>query len=160
MRTGHPLFFNQLYARADPVSIVGDWLAVAANTNVHTYEVSRARSAPLQGQRISGRLQVTYGLMLADMLATLCPRPISTSPLAIILQCDAQADTCLNAWSGTVQVAPVFTAVEVEVLAKLARCVGGEFARQHDGLFCPGGSISNMYGEVRSECCRLQPVMQ
>lgn len=88
VRTGHPLFFNQLYARADPVSIAGDWLAVAANTNVHTFEV-----------------------------------------------------------------APVFTAVEVEVLAKLASCVGGAFAQHHDGLFCPGGSISNMYGMWSSAPC-------
>lgn len=81
VRTGHPGFFNQLYARADPVSIAADWLAVAANTNVHTYEV-----------------------------------------------------------------APVFTTVEVEVLSKLARCIGGAFAQEHDGLFAPGGSISNVYG--------------
>ncbi|KAL3133229.1 hypothetical protein ABBQ38_007116 [Trebouxia sp. C0009 RCD-2024] len=81
VRTGHPGFFNQLYARADAVSIAADWLAVAANTNVHTYEV-----------------------------------------------------------------APVFTAVEVEVLSKLARCVGGQYATCHDGLFAPGGSISNIYG--------------
>ncbi len=81
VRTGHPGFFNQLYARADAVSIAADWLAVAANTNVHTYEV-----------------------------------------------------------------APVFTAVEVEVLSKLARCIGGEYAHSHDGLFAPGGSISNIYG--------------
>lgn len=82
VRTGHPGFFNQLYARADAVSIAADWLAVAANTNVHTYEV-----------------------------------------------------------------APVFTAVEVEVLSKLARCIGGQYTQRHDGLFAPGGSISNIYGE-------------
>ena len=81
VRTGHPGFFNQLYARADAVSIAADWLTVAANTNVHTYEV-----------------------------------------------------------------APVFTAIEVEVLSKLARCVGGQYATCHDGLFAPGGSISNIYG--------------
>ena len=87
VRTGHPGFFNQLYARADPVSIAADWLVVAANTNVHTYEV-----------------------------------------------------------------APVFTAVEVEVLAKLARCIGGGFAQEHDGLFAPGGSISNIYGVCSHPC--------
>lgn len=81
VRTGHPGFFNQLYARADSVGIAANWLAVAANTNVHTYEV-----------------------------------------------------------------APVFTAVEVEVLSKLARCIGGRYADCHDGLFAPGGSISNTYG--------------
>ncbi len=88
VRTGHPGFFNQLYARADAVSIAADWLAVAANTNVHTYEV-----------------------------------------------------------------APVFTAVEVEVLSKLARCIGGQYAECHDGLFAPGGSISNIYGMLHQVSC-------
>lgn len=92
--------------------------------------------------------------MPAQMPVDPCPGLPSTSLLAVALQGDAWADTCLIVWSGTVQVAPVFTAVEVEVLAKLASCVGGEFARQHDGLFCPGGSISNMYGETCCECCR------
>lgn len=87
VRTGHPGFFNQLYARADPVSIAADWLVVAANTNVHTYEV-----------------------------------------------------------------APVFTAVEVEILSKLARCIGGAYIQEHDGLFAPGGSISNIYGMPLATC--------
>ncbi|CAG9465452.1 unnamed protein product [Pedinophyceae sp. YPF-701] len=40
--TSHPLFFNQLYARPDPVALVGEWAASAAHTNVHTYEVAPA----------------------------------------------------------------------------------------------------------------------
>lgn len=40
VRTGHPGFLNQLYARADPISIAADWVISAANTNVHTYEAA------------------------------------------------------------------------------------------------------------------------
>jgi glutamate/tyrosine decarboxylase-like PLP-dependent enzyme len=81
VRTGHPLFFNQLYARADPVAIAADWASVATNTNCHTYEV-----------------------------------------------------------------APVYTVMERECLAKVASLIGGSFATTHDGLFVPGGSLSNLYG--------------
>ena len=40
VRTGHPLFFNQLYARPEPAAVAGEWLVAAATTNVHTYEVA------------------------------------------------------------------------------------------------------------------------
>ena len=46
----------------------------------------------------------------------------------------------------TFEVAPVFTLVETEVLAKLARLIGGPYSQGHDGLFVPGGSIANIYG--------------
>ena len=46
----------------------------------------------------------------------------------------------------TFEVAPVFTLVETEVLAKLARLIGGPYSRDHDGLFVPGGSVANIYG--------------
>ena len=46
----------------------------------------------------------------------------------------------------TFEVAPVFTLVETEVLAKLARVIGGPYSDAHDGLFVPGGSIANIYG--------------
>lgn len=81
VRTGHPLFFNQLYARGDPVSIAADWVSVATNTNCHTYEV-----------------------------------------------------------------APVYTIMEREVLQKIASTIGGHYLFAHDGLFVPGGSLSNLYG--------------
>mmetsp|Transcript_115637 Transcript_115637/g.332096 ORF Transcript_115637/g.332096 Transcript_115637/m.332096 type:complete len:539 (+) Transcript_115637:108-1724(+) len=80
VRTGHPLFHNQLYGRADPVAIVADWVVSASNTNSFTFEV-----------------------------------------------------------------APVYTLVENEVLAKMASVIGGGFAKAHDGLFLPGGSLSNLY---------------
>eukprot|EP00421_Protoceratium_reticulatum_P074832 CAMPEP_0168407072 /NCGR_PEP_ID=MMETSP0228-20121227/25974_1 /TAXON_ID=133427 /ORGANISM="Protoceratium reticulatum, Strain CCCM 535 (=CCMP 1889)" /LENGTH=556 /DNA_ID=CAMNT_0008420731 /DNA_START=15 /DNA_END=1683 /DNA_ORIENTATION=+ len=81
VRTGHPLFFNQLYARGHPTAIAADWACAATNTNCFTYEV-----------------------------------------------------------------APVFQLVEAEVLSKIASLVGGEYPEKHDGLFVPGGSISNLYG--------------
>lgn len=81
VRTGHPLFFNQLYARGHPSAIAADWVSAATNTNCHTYEV-----------------------------------------------------------------APVYTLMEKEVLTKIASVVGGNYAEGHDGLFVPGGSISNLYG--------------
>lgn len=40
VHTAHPHFLNQLYGHCDPVSIGGDWLAAALNTNTHTYEVA------------------------------------------------------------------------------------------------------------------------
>merc|ERR1719473_1280506 len=36
--------------------------------------------------------------------------------------------------------------MEREVLAKIARIIGGDYAKAHDGLFVPGGSLSNLYG--------------
>lgn len=40
VKTGHPHFYNQLYAGIDPYSQVGSWLTESLNTNIHTYEVS------------------------------------------------------------------------------------------------------------------------
>eukprot|EP01025_Chloroclados_australasicus_P039214 TRINITY_DN4049_c0_g1_i1.p1 TRINITY_DN4049_c0_g1~~TRINITY_DN4049_c0_g1_i1.p1 ORF type:complete len:555 (+),score=43.99 TRINITY_DN4049_c0_g1_i1:29-1666(+) len=54
--------------------------------------------------------------------------------------------TVVNTNVHTFEVAPVFTVVEVEVLSKIARVIGGEYAQVHDGLFAPGGSIANLYG--------------
>lgn len=81
VHTAHPHFMNQLYGHCDPVSIGGDWMAAALNTNIHTYEV-----------------------------------------------------------------APVFTVIERAVISKWARVIGPSFAKDHEGLFVPGGSIANMYG--------------
>jgi glutamate/tyrosine decarboxylase-like PLP-dependent enzyme len=81
VRTGHPLFFNQLYARAHPVAVAADWVSAATNPNCHTFEV-----------------------------------------------------------------APVYTLIEDEVLKKIASVIGGAYASARDGLFVPGGSLSNLYG--------------
>ncbi len=40
MRTDHPMFFNQNYAGADPVAVVGDWLGASLNTTAATFEVA------------------------------------------------------------------------------------------------------------------------
>ncbi|XP_069961505.1 cysteine sulfinic acid decarboxylase isoform X2 [Cherax quadricarinatus] len=49
----------------------------------------------------------------------------------------------LNPSVYTYEVSPVFTLMEIKVLSAMADLVG---YKEHDGLFCPGGSISNMYG--------------
>ena len=51
----------------------------------------------------------------------------------------------LNANAHTFEVAPVFTAIEFELLEKFGRIVGGDFAVGCEGLFVPGGALSNLY---------------
>ncbi|XP_069051324.1 acidic amino acid decarboxylase GADL1 [Lepisosteus oculatus] len=78
VKTGHPRFFNQLYAGLDPYSLVGRFITEALNPSVYTYEVS-----------------------------------------------------------------PVFVLIEESVLKKMIEFVGWE--EGGDGMFSPGGSVSNMY---------------
>lgn len=40
VRTLHPRFFNQNFAGADPVAILGDWLGAALSTTLATYEAA------------------------------------------------------------------------------------------------------------------------
>lgn len=40
VRTLHPRFFNQNFAGADPIAVVGDWLGAALNTTMATYEAA------------------------------------------------------------------------------------------------------------------------
>ncbi|XP_068236418.1 cysteine sulfinic acid decarboxylase-like [Palaemon carinicauda] len=40
VRTGHPYFYNQLYAGIDEVGLAGSWLSAALNTNQYTFEVA------------------------------------------------------------------------------------------------------------------------
>lgn len=40
VRTLHPRFFNQNFAGADPVAVLGDWLGAALNTTMATYEAA------------------------------------------------------------------------------------------------------------------------
>jgi glutamate decarboxylase len=37
---GHPHYFNQLSCGLDLVSLAGEWLTAAANTNMFTYEIA------------------------------------------------------------------------------------------------------------------------
>ena len=75
--TLHPRFFNQNFAGADPIAIIGDWLGAALNTTNATYEA-----------------------------------------------------------------APIFTLMERALLKKLASVAGIQGA---EGLFCAGGSLSNLF---------------
>lgn len=49
----------------------------------------------------------------------------------------------LNPSVYTYEVAPVFTILEDEILATMRQLVG---FTEGDGLFCPGGSMANIYG--------------
>lgn len=40
VRTQHPRFFNQNFAGADPVAVMGDWLIASLNTSAATYEMA------------------------------------------------------------------------------------------------------------------------
>lgn len=51
----------------------------------------------------------------------------------------------LNSSQYTFEVGPVFTLIEEAVLSKVLNLVGFE---NGDGIFCPGGSMSNMYGMI------------
>lgn len=41
MRTQHPRFLNQNYAGADPVAVLGDWVAATLNAAAATTAVTR-----------------------------------------------------------------------------------------------------------------------
>ncbi|KAK1172289.1 acidic amino acid decarboxylase GADL1-like isoform X1 [Acipenser oxyrinchus oxyrinchus] len=77
VKTGHPRFFNQLYAGMDHYSLVARFITEAINPSVYTFEVS-----------------------------------------------------------------PTFVMIEEVILKKMIECVGWEGG---DGIFSPGGSVSNMY---------------
>jgi len=55
--------------------------------------------------------------------------------------------TTLNNNGHTFECSPVASTLESDLLTKVATVVGGRYVEQgHDGLFVPGGSISNIYG--------------
>uniref|UniRef100_A0A7N8YID6 Glutamate decarboxylase like 1 n=1 Tax=Mastacembelus armatus TaxID=205130 RepID=A0A7N8YID6_9TELE len=89
IKTGHPHFFNQLYAGMEPYSMVASFIIEATKTSLYTYEV-----------------------------------------------------------------APVFTLMEEAVLRKMIEMVG--WKEGGDGIFNPGGSMSNMYAVnlARYRYCR------
>ena len=55
--------------------------------------------------------------------------------------------TASNTSMYTFEMAPVFSLMESEVLRKLRELVGWEDGKG-DGIFSPGGSISNLYGLI------------
>jgi sulfinoalanine decarboxylase len=81
VKTDHPHFFNQLFAQADPVATVGEWVTAVMNASMYTYEV-----------------------------------------------------------------APVLTCMEKDVLKLMESYLGFLEAGKPsgNGIFCPGGSISNL----------------
>jgi sulfinoalanine decarboxylase len=46
----------------------------------------------------------------------------------------------------TYEVAPVYSVMEKEIFAKMHKLLGWSEGEVHDGIFCPGGSLSNFYG--------------
>lgn len=40
VRTAHPMYFNQLWAEADPIQVLGEWMATALNHTMYTFEVA------------------------------------------------------------------------------------------------------------------------
>ena len=54
----------------------------------------------------------------------------------------------LNTSQYTYEVGPVFTLLERQVIEQSLRLIGYPAMPEGDGIFCPGGSISNMYGMV------------
>lgn len=51
----------------------------------------------------------------------------------------------LNTNQHTFEVAPVFSLIELKILEEVKKLIGYD---EGDGIFSPGGSISNMYGMV------------
>eukprot|EP00164_Ancoracysta_twista_P006336 GFYU01008802.1.p1 GENE.GFYU01008802.1~~GFYU01008802.1.p1 ORF type:complete len:518 (-),score=159.24 GFYU01008802.1:27-1580(-) len=66
----------------------------------------------------------------------------SVDPVAIV---GDWLTTALNTSMYTFEVAPVFTLMEQQVLTKIASLIGPGYGPDHDGLFAPGGTISNLY---------------
>ncbi|XP_015181211.1 PREDICTED: acidic amino acid decarboxylase GADL1 [Polistes dominula] len=54
----------------------------------------------------------------------------------------------LNTSQYTYEVGPVFTLIEQEIINECLKLVGYPLMPDADGIFCPGGSISNMYAMV------------
>ena len=64
VRTGSPLFNNQLYGPADSIGVAGEWLTAALNTNVHTYEVAPVFT--LMEREVLRKIAVTVGGAYAE----------------------------------------------------------------------------------------------
>uniref|UniRef100_A0A8C0N3S5 Uncharacterized protein n=1 Tax=Canis lupus familiaris TaxID=9615 RepID=A0A8C0N3S5_CANLF len=71
-----------------------------------------------------------------------CPPP--APPSLAWAPPSARPASCPSPGRYTYEIAPVFVLMEEEVLKKLRALVGWSSG---DGVFCPGGSISNMYAE-------------
>mmetsp|Transcript_2934 Transcript_2934/g.4582 ORF Transcript_2934/g.4582 Transcript_2934/m.4582 type:complete len:507 (+) Transcript_2934:121-1641(+) len=68
VRTSSPLFLNQLYSGADPISIAGEFALAVTNTNAHTFEVSPAFS--VIEQMVIENIGKKFGFDLVEGLTT------------------------------------------------------------------------------------------
>ncbi len=64
VHTQHPRFFNQNFAGADPIAVVGDWLGSSLNTTLATYEMSPVFT--LMENAVVGRLAELLGYREAN----------------------------------------------------------------------------------------------
>jgi len=83
VRTNHPLFLNQLFGGADPLAIVGDFVATMLNPTMATFEVAPVLTV-IEKRLVGELLQMTglnqgEGIMVtggsnANLLGLLCAR--------------------------------------------------------------------------------------
>ena len=64
VRSDHPRFFNQNWAGADPVGVVGDWMTALLNTTAATYEMSAIFT--LMENELLARMSELAGLSVYD----------------------------------------------------------------------------------------------
>ncbi|XP_008559042.1 cysteine sulfinic acid decarboxylase [Microplitis demolitor] len=65
---------------------------------------------------------------------------------------------CCNTSQYTYEVAPVFQLLERQVLDQSLKLVGYPGYPESDGILCPGGSMSNMYGIVLARYSRIPEI--
>eukprot|EP00040_Diaphanoeca_grandis_P011561 m.59331 g.59331 ORF g.59331 m.59331 type:complete len:527 (-) comp22690_c1_seq1:155-1735(-) len=81
--TEHPMFFNQLFAAPDPLSIIGDWLGATLHTTMATYEMSGPFIMMEQAIMKLLRKHVGAGWENGDGL--LCPGGSACNQMGVIL---------------------------------------------------------------------------
>lgn len=108
--------------------------------------------------RLEERQEETSNETLLSAVDALLRYSVKTSHPLFLNQLYGRADvigvgadwtsTALNTNTHTYEVAPAFTLMENALLSKIGRTIGwhGEDKNEVDGLFVPGGSLSNLYG--------------
>ncbi|XP_054162481.1 glutamate decarboxylase-like [Oppia nitens] len=81
VKTAHPHFFNQLSCGLDIVSLAGEWLTAAANTNMFTYEI--APVFILMEHHILKKMRDIIGFTNGDSI--LCPGGAISNLYAVII---------------------------------------------------------------------------
>ncbi len=80
VRTGHPRFFNQLFAGYEPAAILGEWMVAVLNTSMYTYEV--APVATLVERELLERMNALVGFESGD--GVLAPGGSHSNLLAVL----------------------------------------------------------------------------